>query len=192
MGLVVAPIFDLILTDVPTRDAGSASGLLNTSQQLGQAFGIALTALVFFNMMGTNATKAVDDMLPAITHQLVAAGVPAPQADQVYASFKQCAVDRAKEKDPSGLPASCPNPAHPDPHQSPAVGQILASQGVKAGQQTMINGYERTLWFVAGGQFLVFLLMFFLPKNVRAKDPNGTSGDVEGAGSGAGEPVFAH
>jgi uncharacterized iron-regulated membrane protein len=188
MGLVVAPIFDLILTDVPTRDAGSASGLLNTSQQLGQAFGIALTALVFFNMMGSNATKAVDGLKPAVTQQLVAAGVPAAQADQVYASFKQCSVDRAKEKDPSTLPASCPDPAHPDLRQNPAVGRILAAQGVRAGQQTMINGYETTLWFVAGGQFLVFLLMFFLPKNVRAKDPEGS----DGAGAEDAAPVFAH
>jgi len=192
MGLVVAPIFDLILTDVPTRDAGSASGLLNTSQQLGQAFGIALTALVFFNMMGTNATKAVDDQKPAVTRQLVAAGVPAQQADQIFASFKQCSVDRAKEKDPSNLPASCPNPAHPDPNQPPAVGQILAAQAVKAGQQTMVNGYETTLWFVAAGQFLVFLLMFFLPKNVRAKGRDGSSGPGEDSDSEDVAPVFAH
>ena len=143
-------------------------------------------------MMGTNATKAVDDQKPAVTHQLVAAGVPAQQADQIFASFKQCAVDRAKEKDPSSLPASCPNPAHPDPNQPAAVGQILAAQGVKAGQQTMINGYETTLWFVAGGQFLVFLLMFFLPKNVRAKGQDGSSGADGDAGSQDLAPVFAH
>ena len=115
---------------MPTRDAGSASGLLNTSQQLGQAFGIALTALVFFNMMGSNATKAVDDQKPAVTRQLMAAGVPAQQADQIFASYKRCSVDRAKEKDPSSLPASCPDPAHPDPNQPPAVGRILAAEGV--------------------------------------------------------------
>ncbi|WP_205856172.1 MFS transporter, partial [Phytoactinopolyspora endophytica] len=34
-GLVVAPMIDLVLTDVPVRDAGSASGLLSTVQQLG-------------------------------------------------------------------------------------------------------------------------------------------------------------
>jgi hypothetical protein len=174
MGLVVAPIFDLILTDVPTRDAGSASGLLNTSQQLGQAFGIALTALVFFNMMGTNAAKAVDGMKPDVTRQLVAAGVPASQAGPAFAAFKQCSVDHAQEKDPSATPASClPQPGQ---QQDPKVGSVLRAEGIKAAQDTMINGFETTLWFVAGGQFLVFLLMFFLPKNPRAKDPEGDSG----------------
>jgi hypothetical protein len=188
MGLVVAPIFDLILTDVPLKDAGSASGLLNTSQQLGQAFGIALTALVFFNLMGTHATKAVDDMKPDVTKALTAVGVPASQTDQIFAGFKQCSVDHAKEKDPSDTPASC----QPQPGQTKEVGGVLAAQGAKAAQHTMVGGFETTLWFVAGGQFVVFLLMFFLPKNVRAKGPEG---DPEGDDSVASEdqaPIFAH
>ncbi|MBW8805159.1 MAG: MFS transporter [Catenulisporales bacterium] len=188
MGLVVAPIFDLILTDVPMRDAGSASGLLNTSQQLGQAFGIALTAVVFFNLMGTHAAKAVDDMKPDVTKALVAVGVPAAQADPVFASFKQCAVDHAKEKDPSDTPASC----RPSPGQNPDVGAVLQAQGARATQHTMVGGFETTLWFVAGGQFFVFLLMFFLPKNVRAKD---SEDDADAVGAEDPEdvaPVFAH
>jgi hypothetical protein len=56
----------------------------------------------------------------------------------------------------------------------------------------MINGYETTLWFVAGGQFLVFLLMFFLPKNVRAKDRNGSPGTGADAASDDLAPMFAH
>lgn len=190
MGLVVAPIFDLILTDVPMRDAGSASGLLNTSQQLGQAFGIALTAVVFFNLMGTHAAKAVDDMKPDVTRALVAVGVPAAQADQVFASFKQCSVDHAEEKDPSDTPASC----RPAPGQSPEAGAVLRAQGAQATRHTVIGGFETTLWFVAGGQFLVFLLMFFLPKNVRAKDFEDSENDADAVGAADSEgvaPVFA-
>jgi EmrB/QacA subfamily drug resistance transporter len=166
MGLVVAPIFDLILADVPKKDAGSASGLLNTSQQLGQAFGIALTALVFFNALGSHATSAVEDMKPKVVQALqTEAHLDAATAEHVYADFKVCSVDRAKAKDPSNSPASCqPDPAHPE------IGAVLAAQGALASQKTMIGGFETTLWFVAGGQFLVFLLMFFLPKDVRAQD----------------------
>lgn len=184
MGLVVAPIFDLILTDVPKRDAGSASGLLNTSSQLGQAFGIALTALVFFNLMGTHAGHAATDLKPRITQELVAAGVPAPGAEQVYAGFKQCALDRAKEKDPSATPASClPDPRNPLPEKAQ---QVLKDEGVAAGRQTMVSGFETTLWFVVGGQLIVFFLMFFLPRNTRAP------GAAEGEDAEDDTPVFVH
>ena len=48
-GLIVAPLIDLVLSGVPQRDAGSASGLVNTIQQLGVAFGIALVGTIFFD-----------------------------------------------------------------------------------------------------------------------------------------------
>ncbi len=51
-GLVIAPIIDLILTDVPAGDAGSASGLLSAIQEFGMALGVALASVVFFGYLG--------------------------------------------------------------------------------------------------------------------------------------------
>ncbi|MFC0528104.1 MFS transporter [Phytohabitans kaempferiae] len=48
MGLIVALLFDFTLADVPVRDAGSASGLGTTVQQVGAAVGIAAIGAVFF------------------------------------------------------------------------------------------------------------------------------------------------
>ena len=53
-GLIVAPLIDLVLSGVPRRDAGSASGLLNTIQQLGVAFGIALLGTLFFDHLASS------------------------------------------------------------------------------------------------------------------------------------------
>jgi hypothetical protein len=50
-GLIVAPLTDLVLSGVPRGDAGSASGLLNTTQQLGVAFGIAVAGTIFFDRL---------------------------------------------------------------------------------------------------------------------------------------------
>ncbi|MFH8409088.1 MFS transporter [Streptomyces sp. NPDC018019] len=52
MGLIVAPLTDLILSEVPHEHAGSASGLTNTTTQLGQAVGVALSSVVFFDRLG--------------------------------------------------------------------------------------------------------------------------------------------
>lgn len=47
MGMVFSPLTDAILSQVPQEHAGSASGLINTTNQLGNAFGLALVSLAF-------------------------------------------------------------------------------------------------------------------------------------------------
>lgn len=47
-GLVVTPNVTLTLSEVPVRQAGSASGVLQTSQRLGAAVGIAAVGSTFF------------------------------------------------------------------------------------------------------------------------------------------------
>lgn len=47
MGLIVAPLTDAVLSRVPREHAGSASGLINTVQQMGNALGLALVSVVF-------------------------------------------------------------------------------------------------------------------------------------------------
>jgi EmrB/QacA subfamily drug resistance transporter len=48
MGLVVAPITQLTLADVPTDQAGTGSGLFNTVSQLGASLGVAALGTAFF------------------------------------------------------------------------------------------------------------------------------------------------
>ena len=49
LGLVVAPMFDIVLAAVTDRETGSASGVLNASQQLATSVGIAVFGTVFFD-----------------------------------------------------------------------------------------------------------------------------------------------
>lgn len=58
MGLIVAPLTDAVLSDVPREHAGSASGLINTVQQMGNALGLGLVAVVFFGQIGDRLTRA--------------------------------------------------------------------------------------------------------------------------------------
>ncbi|MDQ1036833.1 EmrB/QacA subfamily drug resistance transporter [Streptomyces sp. V3I8] len=51
MGLIVAPLTDAVLSEVPREHSGSASGLINTVQQMGNALGLALVSVVFFGTM---------------------------------------------------------------------------------------------------------------------------------------------
>ncbi|MFK0108473.1 MFS transporter [Streptomyces sp. NPDC091217] len=66
MGLIVAPLTDAVLSQVPREHAGSASGLINTVQQMGNALGLGLVSVVFFGVIGDRLTHA--QVGPAFAH----------------------------------------------------------------------------------------------------------------------------
>ncbi|MEV4037042.1 MFS transporter [Streptomyces umbrinus] len=57
MGLIVAPLTDAILSEVPREHSGSASGLINTVQQMGNALGLGLVSVVFFGSMSDHLSR---------------------------------------------------------------------------------------------------------------------------------------
>jgi EmrB/QacA subfamily drug resistance transporter len=52
MGLIVAPLFEIIIAAVQDRELGSASGVLNAVQQLAGAVGVAVLGTIFFDGLG--------------------------------------------------------------------------------------------------------------------------------------------
>ncbi|WP_283959010.1 MFS transporter [Streptomyces sp. 35G-GA-8] len=61
MGLIVAPLTDAVLSGVPREHAGSASGLINTTQQMGNALGLGLVSVVFFGVIDDRVGGASAD-----------------------------------------------------------------------------------------------------------------------------------
>ncbi|MFE0135562.1 MFS transporter [Streptomyces sp. NPDC059037] len=58
MGLIVAPLTDAVLSDVPQEHSGSASGLINTVQQMGNALGLGLVSVVFFGVIDEKVERS--------------------------------------------------------------------------------------------------------------------------------------
>ncbi|HVU92687.1 MAG TPA: MFS transporter, partial [Jatrophihabitans sp.] len=75
-GLFLAPVTGVIIAGLPQREAGSASGVLATAQQVGAALGIAIVGVLFFGLLGSNASRATADVTPALQRNLAAAHVP--------------------------------------------------------------------------------------------------------------------
>jgi EmrB/QacA subfamily drug resistance transporter len=75
MGLVFVPITLIATSGVPVDDAGLASGLFNTSQQIGGALGLAL--------LSTFATNRTTDELSSLGR----APTPSEQADALVSGF---------------------------------------------------------------------------------------------------------
>ncbi|GAA1884568.1 MFS transporter [Lapillicoccus jejuensis] len=65
-GLLVAPVGMFTIADVPVADAGSASGLLGTTGQLGSAVGAAVVGTLFFSVaVAQRATTPYGALAPA-------------------------------------------------------------------------------------------------------------------------------
>jgi EmrB/QacA subfamily drug resistance transporter len=51
MGMIFVPLFSIIMGEIDDHEVGSASGLLESSQQLGASLGVAVLATLFFSTL---------------------------------------------------------------------------------------------------------------------------------------------
>lgn len=162
-GIVVAPTIDMLLGQIPDREAGAASGLLNTGQQLGMALGVALVGILFFTQLDHDSARGVNTVAAQTRTELTAAGIPAPAAGQILANFRACVRDRAAEIDPDAVPDSCKTgtPANQ------AVANALTRAGRDANAVNFAHTFDHTLQWGIGLMALVCLGFLALPGNVR-------------------------
>jgi len=75
VGLATAQLTGVVLSDVPVREGGQASGTQSTSRQVGSALGIAILGTVLFASTAGILAAKLDDR-----------GIPAAQNDQVVSA----------------------------------------------------------------------------------------------------------
>jgi EmrB/QacA subfamily drug resistance transporter len=110
LGLASPPLMAAVLAGVDRDDAGSASGLLATFQQIGGALGVAIVGVILFGVLAGHAARVSAALAPALDRQLTAVGLRADAVAMTVADFQACADDRARSHDPAILPASCRRP----------------------------------------------------------------------------------
>lgn len=71
MGLVTPVLMGVIVSGVPTQDAGSASGVLTSVIQLGASMGIAVAGIVFFALL--QSASGLDEPASAVAAALARA-----------------------------------------------------------------------------------------------------------------------
>jgi EmrB/QacA subfamily drug resistance transporter len=164
MGTVLAPLADILLDGVPHQDAGSASGIFNTSLQLGASIGVAVIGVIFFGLLGSQSAPAAAAVAPQLRSSLVAASVPAPIVAPIESQFGSCLHARLVASDPTVTPAACRLPGHRT--LPAAAGKVLAGAGSEAVRHDFAAALERTLWFQVAVFLASFLLMLVLPPGV--------------------------
>jgi hypothetical protein len=190
MGMIAPILVDIVMSAVPPRDAGAASGVTNTVSQIGAAAGLAVVGALFIAFLHGQAAPAVDAVTPQLRADLATAGVPTAAQDELVAAFRRCALDRAEQPNP---PSCQPQPAAQAADgasftTAPAVRDALARAGEAARREVFDHAAARTLWYAVGAFALAFLLSFALPHDYDETNhsqppsrPNGRRGRRHGA-----------
>jgi len=166
LGCVIAPLVNVILAGIRGQDAGAASGVLTTVQQVGGAVGVALIGVIFFGLLGSQAAGVADDVLGGLQRDLQGAGVPPAVTRQIEAGFRTCFEDRANAKDPSAVPASCARAQAQGQAQGQGqeqIGRVVAATADAARREDFSKAFQRSLLFEVAVYLVCFLLVFLLP-----------------------------
>jgi len=176
MGFVVAPIYQFILAEVPIKDAGSASGVINAMAQIGGAIGIAIVGTVFFGLIGSGAASSVASVRPAMNADMLDIGVPRSQLPKLTRSFETCFTDRFTAKDLTVDPESCKRGEaalkkneDADPEAIARIRASLTIRGREANERNFTEAVENTLIWEIGALGVIFGLTFLLPAQPRSK-----------------------
>ncbi len=159
LGTVIAPLLNIILAGVPGRDAGSASGVLTTFQQLGGAIGVAVVGVVFFGLLTSRAPDAIATVTPQLQSQLAAANVPPQTASALVAKFSTCFKEQASASDPSAPIPGCSRTS-----ASPQVSNAFAAAAQTGLARDFVTSVERILFFNVGFWALTGILSMLLPR----------------------------
>lgn len=105
-GLLVTPLFNIILADVPQGNIGSASGVLSTIQQVGGTFGVALVGILFATVLMRARSAGIAEADAYCRAFAAASGYAALMALLVLALLFSLSSDRTAR-------ASAPRTAQP-------------------------------------------------------------------------------
>jgi hypothetical protein len=73
-GLVMSPLYRVILSDVPQEVAGAGSGVLTTTQQTSLALGVALLGSLFVTLSAPSQLGPLHALVVILAVQAIAAG----------------------------------------------------------------------------------------------------------------------
>ncbi len=168
-GLVIAPNVDIVLAGVPWQDAGAASGVLNTAQRLGNAFGVAIVGVALFGSLATYAGEAATDAAPQLRTDLTAAFGSQETADAAMAEFVPGFARQASAGDPTAVIPGC---EHPVAVPGDPVDDAFVNAVNSAMKLNFTHAMQSAALYALGAMVVTFLLVFALPKG-KAQDERG-------------------
>ena len=165
-GWTTSPLFGIVLAGTPHGDAGSASGVLITCQQIASAVGVAVIGVLFFAALAGYGGHVASDLTPTLRQHLTAADMPATTIDRTVADYQACVRDRARSRDPAVTPVSCQKLTLVP--ENPAVGAAIADALNQANARTYADAYVTAMYVNVGLLIFTIPLALLLPAPRRA------------------------
>ena len=187
MGFVVASVYPFILAQVPIKDAGSASGVINAVGQIGGAMGVAAIGVIFFGLIASQSANSAASITDQFRADLTAAGAPPTGLHSITNMFDACFVDRANAKDFGVLPRSCRDAidamkqqGEKQPALADSINKLAQKYGAIANQHNFTSSITRTLVWEIGALVVIFFLSFALPRRPRPEAELAAAGVAPG------------
>jgi EmrB/QacA subfamily drug resistance transporter len=170
LGQLIVPVTVLTLADVPPQHAGAASGVINTTSQLGSALGIALIGVIFFTAIGQETPQSADRAVPRIRQALSAATELSPSArEEILKGFRACTIGQATAHDPLSTPPDC----HRNSKENtitPSTRQFLDAAAARAHRESFVRSFQQSLWYILATLIAILALLFTMPKRLIPAD----------------------
>lgn len=169
MGLILPSLADMIIAHVHERNAGAASGILNTGLQVGNAVGVALIGVILFSSLASHSLASADKQQRAITTSLATGGVPDAVRARVLTDFRACFVDKSRSADPTAIPPTCRREAADStlPGAGRTVEVALSAATIQGREDNFVAGIQRALAYEVAVFLATFALLFLLPRAAR-------------------------
>ena len=177
LGLVVAPLVNIVLAGIHSGSAGSASGVLTTVQQVGGALGVAVIGIIFFGQVSSYAPVVARSSAQTLSARLSAAGVPPAAVAGTTSTYTRCFIAQAASSDPSTTPPGCPaQTSSPTCTAAAPVPCVVAPIAAQAVGDDFDHAFRDALFFEMACFGLVFLMVFALPRPTNLYGPPGGGG----------------
>jgi EmrB/QacA subfamily drug resistance transporter len=168
MGLILPSLADVIISGVHERNAGTASGLINTGLQVGNAIGVAAIGVILFSAVGSHAQASAQAGTAQLSARLTALGLQADARERAVTGFRTCFVDKTKQEDPTVIPASCrPETGQLSAPLAEKLRETLTAAEVAAGKDNFAASIQRALYYEMAVFSATFVLLFLLPRTKR-------------------------
>jgi EmrB/QacA subfamily drug resistance transporter len=185
LGLVIAPLINIVLAGIHSRAAGSASGVLTTVQQVGGALGVAIIGIIFFGQVSSYAPVVAQTGSQTLAPRLTASGLAQQEVTGITSTFTRCFIARAASSDPSATPSGCPTAAvNCGPPSDPGTSCFVRQAATTAVAQDFEHAFRASLFFEVAAFGLVFLMVFVLPRPKNLYGPRPRPGGPAARGSG--------